>query len=192
MLHKAGEPYNAADVERTYEGLSQLSILKFINIEMKPLTQIDGEMYIDAYILLSRNKKQSLSIEVEGTNSEGDLGFGVGLTYQHRNIAKRSNLLTAKLRGSYESLSGNFDDLINNRYTEYAGEVGITFPKFEAPFLSKNFKQRIKASTEFAVSTNYQERPEYTRVIAGAAWKYKWSNPHKNYTERRTFDLYRH
>lgn len=186
---KAGEPYNAADVERTYEGLSQLSILKFINIEMKPLTQIDGEMYIDAYILLSRNKKQSLSIEVEGTNSEGDFGFGVGLTYQHRNIAKRSNLLTAKLRGSYESLSGNFDDLINNRYTEYAGEVGITFPKFEAPFLSKSFKQRIKASTEFAVSTNYQERPEYTRVIAGAAWKYKWSNPHKNYTERRTFDL---
>lgn len=186
---EAGKAYSAADIERTYESLSQLSILKFINIEMNPLTEVDGTMYMDAYILLSRNKKQSMSIEVEGTNSEGDFGFGVGLTYQHRNIAKRSNLLTAKLRGSYESLSGDFDDLINNRYTEFAGEVGITFPKFEAPFLSRNFKQRIKANTEFALSVNYQERPEYTRVIAGAAWKYKWSNPRSSFTERRTFDL---
>jgi outer membrane protein assembly factor BamA len=186
---RPGEPYNAADVERTYEGLSQLSILKFINIEMRPVAAVDGETLLDAYVLLSRNKKQNVSVEVEGTNSEGDLGFGVGLTYQHRNLAKRSNLLTAKLRGSYESLSGNFDDLINNRYTEFAGEVGITFPKFEAPFLSKTFKQRIKAGTEFTVSMNYQERPEYTRVIAGTGWKYKWSNLHAGYTERRTFDL---
>jgi hypothetical protein len=156
---------------------------------MRQVADVDGSTYLDAYILLSRNKKQSITAEVEGTNSEGDFGFGVGLTYQHRNLAKRSNVLTAKLRGSYESLSGNFDDLINNRYTEFAGEVGITFPKFEAPFLSKSYKQRIKASTEFAVSMNYQERPEYTRVIAGAAWKYKWTNPHKSYNERRTFDL---
>jgi outer membrane protein assembly factor BamA len=186
---KPGMPYNADDVERTYEGLSTLSILKFINIEMRPVAAVGNDTYLDAYVLLSRNKKQNVSVEVEGTNSEGDLGFGVGLTYQHRNLAKRSNLLTAKLRGSYESLSGNFDDLINNRYTEFAGEVGITFPKFEAPFLSKSFKQRIKASTEFTVSTNYQERPEYTRVIAGTGWKYKWSNQHAAFTERRTFDL---
>lgn len=182
-----GDLYNASDIDRTYESLGQLSILKYINISVKSIATIDGANYLDAYILLSRNKKQGVTFELEGTNSEGDLGFGIGLTYQHRNLWKGSELLTAKFRTSYESLSGNLDGLINNRYTEFAGEVGVTFPKFLAPFLSKSFKQRIKASSEVALTCNYQERPEYTRIIAGAGWKYKWTN--RSNTERRTFDL---
>ena len=184
-----GQPYNATDVDRTYQALSRLGILRFINIEMKPVATVDGRTWLDAYILLSRNKKQGITVELEGTNSEGDLGFGVGLTYQHRDLAHGSEQLTAKLRGAYESLSGDFEGLINNRYTEVAGEVGITFPKFKAPFLSRNFKQRINATTEFAISLNYQERPEYTRVIAGGAWKYKWLTREHDFNVRRTFDL---
>lgn len=182
-----GKPYSARSVERTYEALGRLSIVKFINIEMAAAGRRDGTGLLDAYIYLSRNKKQSVAVEVEGTNSEGDLGFGVGLTYQHRNLARGSETLTAKFRASYESLSGNFDGLVNNRYTEYASEVGITFPKFECPFLSKSLKQRFLASTEFALSFNYQERPEYTRIIAGAAWKYHWASRQNNLRHR--FDL---
>ncbi|MDE6854348.1 MAG: BamA/TamA family outer membrane protein [Muribaculaceae bacterium] len=184
-----GHPYSASAVNRTYEALGRLGIIKFINIEMKPVGSIGDIGLLDAYIYLSRNKKQSMSVEVEGTNSEGDLGFGVGLTYQHRNLARGSQLLSAKLRGSYESLSGNLDGLINNRYTEFAGEVGITFPKFECPFLSKSFKQRRLASTEFTISANYQERPEYTRVIFGTAWKWKWQQQRAGFTRRQTYDL---
>lgn len=184
---KCGKPYNASDVTKTYEALAQLGILKYINIVMKPVGHVGDIDLLEAEIYLSRTKKQGVSFEVEGTNSEGDLGFGVGLTYQHRNISKASNLLTARFRVAYESLSGNLEGLINNRYTEYAGEVGITFPKFEAPFLSKNFKQKVLASTEFALSMNYQERPEYTRIIAGAAWKYRWDN--RRNTMRHTLDL---
>lgn len=184
-----GRPYSAAAVERTYEALGRLSIVKFINIEMEPVGSIGDIGILDAYIYLARNKKMTASVELEGTNSEGDLGFGVGLTYQHRNLAKGSELLTAKLRTSYESLSGNFDGLINNRYTEFAGEVGITIPKFECPFLSKSFKQRRLASTEFSVSANYQERPEYTRLIFGTAWKWKWQQQRADFTRRQTFDL---
>lgn len=186
---QAHKPYNASCVDRTYEALSQLPIIRFINIEMKPVATVGNTVMMDAYILLSRNKKQNIAVELEGTNSEGDLGFGVGLTYQHRDLAKRSELLTAKLRASYESLNGNFDGLVNNRYTEYAGEVGITFPKFKAPFLSKNFKHRSRAVTQLALTTTYQERPEYTRVIAGAAWKYKWTTNGARFNDRRTFDL---
>lgn len=184
-----GKPYSAAAVERTYEALGRLSILKFINIEMKPVGAAGDTGILDAYIYLARNKKMSLAVEAEGTNSEGDLGFGVGLTYQHRNLNKGSQLLTAKLRTNYESISGNFEGLINKRYTEYAAEVGITFPKFECPFLSKSFKQRRLASTEFTISANYQERPEYTRLIFGTAWKWKWQQYRRDNTRRQTFDL---
>ena len=154
---------------------------------MVPVGKIDGVEYLNAFILLTRNKKQGVTFEVEGTNSEGDFGFGVGVTYQHRNLGHRSNLLTTKFRVNYESLSGDLSNLINDRYTEYAGEVGITFPKFMMPFLSSSFKRRSKASSELALSANYQERPEYTRVIAGAAWKYKWNSPDNRV--RRTWDF---
>ncbi|MCM1068176.1 MAG: BamA/TamA family outer membrane protein [Muribaculaceae bacterium] len=184
-----GKPYSAAAVERTYEALGRLAIVKFINIEMRRAATEGDLCLLDAYIYLARNKKQTASVEVEGTNSEGDLGFGIGLTYQHRNLTRGSELLTAKFRTSYESLSGNLEGLINKRYTEFAGEVGITFPKFVCPFLSKSFKQRRLASTEFAVSANYQERPEYTRVIFGTAWKWKWQQQRRGFSRRQTFDL---
>lgn len=182
-----GEKYQVRHIDLTHEALGRLDILKFINISMTPVAQIGDDMWLDAYVLMSRNKKQGVTLELEGTNSEGDLGFGVGVTYRHRNLAKGSELLTAKFRTAYESLSGNFDGIINDRYTEYATEIGVTFPKFVSPFLSREFKRRMKATTEFAVSFNYQERPEYTRIIAGAAWKYKWNN--RQNTVRRTFDL---
>ncbi|MDE6277847.1 MAG: BamA/TamA family outer membrane protein [Muribaculaceae bacterium] len=185
-----GMRYQARAVDRTYEALGRLSIVKFVNIELVPVSLPGAPTgLLDAYVFLSRNKKQSIALELEGTNSEGDLGFGIGLTYQHRNLARGSQLLTAKFRTAYESLSGNVEGLINNRYSEYSGEVGITFPKFECPFLSKSFKQRVMASTEFAVSFNYQERPEYTRIIGGVAWKWKWQQQRPGFMRRHTYDL---
>lgn len=182
-----GSLYRASDVDRTYEALARLGILKSINIELVPTGSENGRHELDAYILLARSKKQSVTFDIEGTNSEGDFGFGLGATYQHRNLAKGSQLLTARLRMNYESLSGKFNGLINDRYTEYAGEIGITFPKFEFPFASQSVKHKLNVDTEFALSFNYQERPEYTRIIAGAAWKYKWVN--RNNTRRHNFDL---
>ena len=182
-----GAPYNVSNVDRTYEALARLEIIKYINIEMRPIGKNNDKQWLDTYIYLSRRKTQGVTVEVEGTNSEGDFGFGLGITHQHHNIAKGSEVLTTKFRMAYENLSGNLDGLINDRYTEFAGEVGIKFPKFKSPFLSTGFKQRMKASTEFTLSFNYQERPEYTRIIAGGAWKYIWSN--RNNTERSTFDF---
>lgn len=182
-----GKPFSATAVNRTYEALSQLGIVKYVNIAMVPVATIGDDKFLEAVITLSRTRKQSIALQLEGTNSEGDLGFGVGLTYQHRNLARGAQLLSAKFRVAYESLSGNLDGLINDRYTEYSTEVGITFPRFEAPFLSRSFKRRVLAKTEFAVSFNYQERPEYTRVISGLAWKYRWDN--RQNTHRHTFDL---
>ena len=179
--------YNASDVDRTYKALGRLGILKFINIDMRPFMDVAGDLWVDAYILLNRDKSQTISFSLEGTNSEGDLGFGIGADYQHRNIFKGSEILNVKFKASYESLSGDLSGLINDNYSEYSGDVGITFPKFKMPFLRESFKRRIQASTEFMTSFNYQERPEYTRIIAGAGWKYIWSE--RNNQTRHTFNL---
>ncbi len=184
-----GRPYSSRMVDKTYSSLSRLSILRFINIEMHPGGTVGNAEMLDAVITISRNKKQSISLELEGTNSEGDLGFGIGATYQNRDLTHRSELLSVKFRAAYESLSGNLDGFINKRFTEYAAEAGITFPKFELPFASRAFKKRMQATTEFALSFNWQERPEYTRVIAGIAWRWKWNNRLRDMARRHTFDL---
>ena len=182
-----GSLYNASDVNKTYQALGRLGIVKFININTQLVGEIDDKMLIDAFVLLTRDKSQSITLSVEGTNSEGDLGFGVGVNYQHRNLFHGSEILNVKFKTSYESISGNLNGLINDNYSEYLGEVGITYPKFKAPFLKKSFKQSIQASTEFFTNFNYQARPEYTRIIAGAGWKYLWSKE-QNRT-RHSFNL---
>ena len=184
---RPGTIYNANDVDRTYKALGRLGIIKYINIDMKAVGEVDGHLLLDAYILLNRDKSQTISFSLEGTNSEGDLGFGIGADYQHRNIFKGSEILNVKFKASYESLSGDLSGLINDNYSEYSGDVGITFPKFKMPFLRDSFKRRIQASTEFMTSFNYQERPEYTRIIAGGGWKYIWSE--RNNQMRHTFNL---
>ena len=184
-----GKRYSARDVDLTYSSLARLSILRFVNIEMTPAGTYDNEGLLDATISISRTKKQSVSVELEGTNSAGDLGFGVGATYQNRDLTHRSELLSVKFRGAYESLSGNLEGFINKRFTEFAAETGITFPKFMLPFASRSFKKRVQATTEFALSFNWQERPEYTRVIAGASWRWKWNRQRRNVLHRHTYDL---
>lgn len=184
-----GARYSARNVDLTYSSLSRLPILRFINIDMKPAGRLADREMLDAVITISRNKKQSVSVELEGTNSAGDLGFGVGATYLNRDLTHRSEQLSVKFRGAYESLSGNLEGFINKRFTEFAAETGITFPKFMLPFASGSFKKRVQATTEFALSFNWQERPEYTRVIAGASWRWKWLHRRHDVTHRHTFDL---
>ena len=185
-----GSRYNAEAITRTYRALGRLGIIKQINIDIRPVGEVDGLLMVDAYVLLQPDKSQTVSVSLEGTNSEGDLGFGVGLDYEHRNIFKGAEVFSAKTKVSYESISGNISGLINNNYSEYSTEMGLTFPKFMFPFLHRSFKRKIQASTTFAVNFDYQARPEYTRVIAGGAWRYQWTERSRRMSHTLTlFDL---
>lgn len=182
---RPGEIYNARDVTRTYQALGRLDILNFAGIRMVPVNS-DGQMGIlDAYILLTPGKPQSITLELEGTNSEGDLGVAAAVGYSHRNIGSGAETFSAKMRGAYESLSGDLDGLLHNRYLEYSLDMSLNFPRFKVPFLSSDFKRNIIASTKLNVSLTYQERPEYTRVIGSAGWSYIWSR--RNRRIRHTF-----
>ena len=185
-----GSLYNTEAINRTYRALGRLNVLKSINIDVRPVGNIDGVLMVDAFVLLQPDRAQSISASLEGTNSEGDLGFGVGLDYEHRNIFKGAEVLSSKIKASYESISGNLGGLINNNYSEYSTELGIKFPKFMFPLLRRSFKRKIQASTVFSVNFDYQARPEYTRVVAGAAWRYQWTERSRRLAHTLTlFDL---
>ena len=185
-----GSLYNADAVNRTYRALGRLGILKQVNIDVRPVGEVEGVLMVDAWVLLQRDKSQTVSVSLEGTNSEGDLGFGVGVNYQHRNILKGAEVLNAKAKASYESISGDLSGLINNNFSEYSTELGVTFPKFMFPFLKRSFKRKIQASTTFSVNFDYQARPDYTRIIAGGAWRYQWTERSRRLSHTLTlFDM---
>lgn len=123
--------------------------------------------------MLTRGKHQSVSFEVEGTNSAGDLGAAASVAFQHRNMFKGSETFMFKLRGAYEAVSG-LQSSLNQNYIELGAETTINFPRFMFPFVSSDFKRRIRATTEFGLQYNYQIRPEFTRIVASAGWSYKW------------------
>ncbi|MDE7343172.1 MAG: outer membrane protein assembly factor, partial [Muribaculaceae bacterium] len=82
---RPGYDYSEHEIDRTYKAFSRLEILKFVNIRFEPVGEIGGVGMLDAYILLTPSRSQSMSAELEGTNSEGDLGVAVALSYAHRN-----------------------------------------------------------------------------------------------------------
>lgn len=164
--------YNEQDVQRTYSNFGRLQALKYTNIRFFEVQQNDSAK-LNAYVMLTKSKHQSVSFEVEGTNSAGDLGAAASVAFQHRNMFKGSEAFMLKLRGAYEAVSG-LQSGLNQNYIELGAEATINFPRFMFPFLSSDFKRRIRATTEFGLQYNYQIRPEFTRIVASAGWSYKW------------------
>lgn len=167
-----GDFYTNKGVQDTYSALGRLRILKFSNIRFEEVSHNDST-YLDAYVALARNKNQSFSFEIEGTNSAGDLGAAASVEYTHRNIFRGSEAFSVKLRGAYEAVTG-IDDYVNSNYLEYGVETSLNFPEFKFPFLPSAFKRRINATSEVSAKYNWQIRPEFERTSASAAWSYRW------------------
>lgn len=168
-----GALYNEQDVQRTYSSFGRLQALKYTNIRFFETMQGDSAK-LNAYVMLTKSKHQSVSFEIEGTNSAGDLGAAASVAFQHRNLFKGSEIFMFKVRGAYEAVSGLQSGQQNQNYTEFGAETTINFPRFMFPFISNDFKRRIRATTEFGLQYNYQMRPEFTRIVASAGWSYKW------------------
>jgi len=167
--------YNQQDIQNTYESLGRLRALKYTNIRFNEVSENDS-VHLDANIVMTKGEDKSLSFEIEGTNSAGDLGTAASMTYQHRNIFKGSETFTIKLRGAYEAITGLQEGYENGNYTEWGIESNLNFPEFKFPFLSTDFKKRIKASSEVGIKYNSQVRPEFTRTLAAASWSYRWQD----------------
>lgn len=174
----SGELYDERNVQKTYTYFGRLPALKYTNIRFFE-TQTGDSTKLNCYVMLTKSKHKSVSFEVEGTNSAGDLGAAASVSFQHRNLFHGSETFMIKFRGAYEAISGLGTGYKNHNYTEYGIETSINFPNFLFPFLSSDFKRKIRATTEFGLQYNYQLRPEFSRTIASASWSYKWLQKQK-------------
>ena len=180
---KEGRPYDASALQRTYNNFARLQAVKYTNIKF---AEVPDTNLLDCHIQISTNKPSTISFQPEGTNTAGDLGAAASITYTNRNLFHGSEQLSIEFRGAYEALTG-LEGYQDQNYTEFSVETKLVFPRFLAPFLSKSFRRRQTASSEWAVSWDFQNRPEFHRRVFSSAWRYRWSEPkhHLNYR----FDL---
>ncbi len=190
---ESGELYTDKDTEQTYARLSALHIFKYLNInfteapdsiEIVPRTEVqDSLMFgvennilydtlrhkrVDCNLVVTPDKLQSFSFELEGTNNEGDFGIAGKFGYNHNNIFKGGEIFKFQIRGANESLIGS------RSIWDISTEAGLQFPTFLFPFVKKDFIWSNTATTDLYVNFSYQIRSEYSRIIAGAGMRYNW------------------
>lgn len=167
-----GKLFNSKDLKRTYNSFGKLQAVRYTNIQF--VEKPDSSL-LDCNIQISHNKSNSISFQPEGTNTAGDLGAAASLTYENRNLFRGAEVFSIKLRGAFEAITG-LEGYQNQNYMEYGIESKLLFPSFVCPFLSNDFKRKSSATSEFSISYNMQNRPEFHRRVFSGALRYRWND----------------
>ena len=174
---KAGSVYNVTSTEQTQTHLLSLKIYRLVIInynDSKDNESLQGmELKLDCNIQLSLLSQQSYKIELEGTNSAGNLGGALNLIYQHINLFHGAELFSTKLKGAYAAYVQKDKRLSST--SEYGLETSLRLPKFIVPFLKfEYFVKKFNPYTTIMAAYNFQKLPVFTRTIANATFGYNW------------------
>ncbi len=174
---KPGELYNSRAVDRTHQLLSSLRLFKYINIRFRENGEYsdEGEPLLDCIVRLSPGKPQSFSVDIEGTNSSGNIGAAGNFRYQHKNLLREGEFFTFNTRLANQnqfvrSSSEEFNTM------ELGAEASMVVPRFWLPLRIEEFRKRYNPKTNVSIAYNYQRRPDYTRTIANARMGYRWQS----------------
>lgn len=176
-----GKMYMERDMQRTYSNYGQLGAVMFSNIMMLEHDSLSNEL--DCYIALHENKKRSFGAELEGTNSAGDLGAALSITYQNRNIFKGSELFSLEFRGAFEAITG-LEGYADQNYMEFSVEAGLTFPNFKLFRFSGRDRGLVRSTSEVALLYDTQNRPEFHRRVLTSSLRYRWQSPNNLFRHR--------
>jgi hypothetical protein len=175
---KPGDRFNVTNTEQSQSHLLALKTFRLVNIFYNEVPEPDARegdiLSLDCTIQLTLLSPQSFKIELEGTNSSGNLGGALNLIYQHKNIFHGAELFNMKLKGAYEALSQENSKLRSTQ--EYGIETSLRFPKFMVPFLkTEKFIKKYNPTTTFLAAYDYQNMPFYNRAMANATFGYTWN-----------------
>lgn len=164
--------YREELLQDTYSSINSLPAVSFTTLHVNPAANGATDS-VDCDIHIQPNKPHTLGLDIEGTNTSGDLGAAVALTYSNRNVFKGSEQLSIKLRGAYEAITG-LEGYNNQNYMEWSAETNLRFPTLLLPFIGIDAKRRLKANSEVKLMYNTQDRPEFHRRVLTADWTYNW------------------
>lgn len=168
-------PFNESQVHDTYNNYGGLRAIQYSSIRF--VEAYPDSNRLNCFIVASPNKTHTASVEVEGTNSAGDLGAAASLTMQNRNIFRGSELFSIKVRGAFEAITG-LEGYNDQNYVELSGEMGLAFPYSDIPFLSRRMRNALRVTSELSILFDSQNRPEFHRRVLTGIWSYRWYRHH--------------
>lgn len=161
-LIKPGKNYSERIVNNTYSRFSSLKMFSTVNVGM---TQVDTNL-VNCEISLSQSKTQGFKVNLEASsNSSGLLGVSPQISYYHKNIFRGGEWLNLSFMGNFQFMFN--DDVHSN---EFGVSGGLSLPKFL--FLPYRMFKGSIPRTDFNLSYNYQNRPEYTRNMISTSFGY--------------------
>ncbi|HBG70142.1 MAG: hypothetical protein A2W93_10415 [Bacteroidetes bacterium GWF2_43_63] len=175
---RTGNYFNLNNANKTQAELSSLNIFKYINIRFVPDTAAISHgqpVPLDAIVELSLSPVQAINVEVEGTNSSGNLGTAGNLVYKNRNLFRGAEQFNFKFKGGLEFQKTIFEeenDVINGlpfNSAEISSEVGLT-----TPVNSRWFTQSSHPMLKYTTGFSYQLRPNYERYISHLKASLEW------------------
>ena len=173
-----GSLYSVTNVERTQSHLTDLRNHRLVNVSFIDLHGVTGERrdegMLDCVIQLTPMQRQSFTVELEGTNTGGNLGGALNLIYQNKSLLKGAEVFSMKLKGAYETLT---DDVTGFKNTQQYGiEANLRIPKFMIPFPAKeSFIRNKDPRTVLQAGYNYQKLPVFARSVANISLGYSWN-----------------
>lgn len=151
-----GERYSEEEVARTYSRFSNLNLFSSVNIQMDP---IDSNT-VNCTMKLTASELQGYKLGLESSlNSTGLYSISPSVSYYHKNLFRGAELFSISLMGDFQ-----FGFNSNKRASEFGAATSLSTPNFLL-LPDKIFKSTNIPRTEFAISYNFQQRPEYTRNI---------------------------
>jgi outer membrane protein assembly factor BamA len=176
---KPGSTYNFTNTEQSQSHLLTLKVYRLINITYNETglnLPAPGAVHeLNCNIQLTPLSQQSYKVELEGTNSAGNIGGAVNLIYQNKNIFHGAQLFNIKLKGAIEALAQQNIDLKKSQ--EYGLEGSLRFPQFLMPLIAKEeFIKKYNPSTIVLAAVNYQNLPFYERFMSNATFSYDWKS----------------
>ncbi len=183
IFYKPGDYYRQKEIDETYRRLTSLEIFRFSNIQFRETNNSDQRNVdtLDCTIQLTRSPVNAANLELEGTNSSGDLGVATNIVLQNKNIFKGAEVFNITLNGALEvqQVTGGMskDEVLGAlpfNTLETGINAGLDIPKFLLPIRAEEFSKRNLPQTSINTGFHYQFRPDYVRTIGNVTFGYQW------------------
>lgn len=184
--------YSLDNVSKTLRFLNSIQQFKIVEINFAETETNDNDSVgrLQCNINLSPLERQGFSVELEGTNSSGNLGVAGNFNYKHRNLFKGGEVLNLNLRIARERQQTLIsDEIVDFNTKEYGVEGSVTIPKLIAPFSFSKMYNYSVPKTIISLGYNFQNRPDYTRDITTFQFGYQWKSKESRTNTLNILDL---
>ncbi len=170
---KTNSLYDKDLVDYTYKRLGALRVFKSISIRFEESSA--GPNELDCYINMSMAKKQAMSLELEGTHRNRNLGIAGGVVYSNRNTLGSADNLELSVTGGLEdqqvTQASSANTIFNTR--ELGVELSYFVPSLLIPSMKKTPKY-TNPKTRFDLGLRSQARPDYRMRALNLSFNYSW------------------